>query len=107
MSEIFVLVSGNGIAWVDNAYPWDGDTVTLTAQPDLDATLDDITARESHGWAVALATTTVQTFTYDDSWGDLTIYVTFSGGSPPPPPPPEIPAWLIGLMSKKNQEKRK
>ena len=103
MSEIFVLVTGNGIAWVDNAYPFDGDTVTLTAQPDLGANLDDITARESHGWAVALATTTTQSFVYDESWGDLTIYVTFSGGGPPPPPPTTIPVWLIMKMAENNR----
>lgn len=102
MSEIFVLVSGNGIAYVDVVYPYDGQTVTLTAQPDLGETLDDITARESHGYSVAMATTNVQSFTYDEAWGDLTIYVTFSGGSPPPPQPMN---WLWAILATRRRPK--
>lgn len=104
MSEIFVLTSGNGTAYVDNAYPLDGDTVTLYAYPDPGETLDDITARESHGYAVALSTTSMQSFTYRSVWNDLTIYVTFSGGTPPFP---SIIEWLIPVIKKKLNRKHR
>lgn len=100
MSEIFVITSGNGVAWVDNAYPFDGDSVTLYAQPDLGETLDDVYAYESHGYGVAVGVG--QPFIYHDSWGDLTIYVIFSGGSPPVPEP--FPAWLLFKISENNRQ---
>lgn len=103
MSEIFVLTSGNGYAYVDNAYPFEGDTVTLYAYPDTGETLDDVYAYESHGYSVALAVTQEQSFTYHESWGDLTIYVFFSGGGEPEPP---IWRWFIPVINKMKRRRR-
>lgn len=78
MSNIYVNVIGNGSAWVDNPSPSNGDIITLFAYEDSGAYLIDITARDENGYAVALATTNVQQFQYDSSWGNLTITVKFS-----------------------------
>ena len=78
MSDIYVNVTGNGQAWVDNSNPSHGDIITLYAYEDSGAYLIDITARSEYGYAVALDTTNVQQFQYESSWGDLTIDVVFS-----------------------------
>ena len=100
MSEIILNVYGNGIAYVDNNYPIDGDIVTLQANEDPGEELLDITARESHGYAVALATTNLQSFTYQGSWGDLTIDVYFSGSTPPSPR-----YWLWAILGSRRRSK--
>lgn len=78
MSNIYVNITGNGQAWVDIPTPNNGDIVTLYAYENTGAFLIDITARDQYGYAVALATTNVQQFQYNSSWGDLTIDVIFS-----------------------------
>lgn len=78
MSEIFVYWTGDGVAYVDNYFPNDGDTITLTCIPDPHCTLIDIYAEDSHGFPVALYVTDVQQFTYNALLGDVTINVTFS-----------------------------
>ena len=78
MSNIFVNVTGNGSAWVDNPTPNNGDIITLYAYENTGASLIDITATDYQGCAIALATTNVQQFQYDSTWGDMTINVVFS-----------------------------
>ena len=78
MSEISVIWSGDGIAYVDEYFPSDGDTVTLSCFPDNHCTLIDIEARDSHGYAVALLVTEVQQFVYNAALGNILINVTFS-----------------------------
>lgn len=78
MSNIYVHITGNGSAWVDNPNPNNGDIVTLEAYEALGGSLIDITATDSQGYAIALATTNVQQFQYQGSWGDMDIYVVFS-----------------------------
>lgn len=103
MSNVYVNYTGNGYAYVDNPTPNPGDPFTLYAYEDPGETLDDITAVEEHGYSVAMATTNVQTLTYNAIWGSyITINVIFSGGTPPPP---VFPAWLIALLSRR-QKKR-
>ena len=97
MSYIWVSHTGNGIAYVDNASPLDGDNVTLYATPDSGETLQDIYALDSGGHYIAMSVTQVQTFTYHSSWGDVSIYVEFSGTTPPTP---TLPLWLIAVMKK-------
>lgn len=87
MSDVYVNVSGNGYAYVDNPNPNPGEMFTLYAYEDPGETLDDITATEEHGYSVAMSTINVQTLEYRAIWGSfINIYVVFSGGSPPPPP---------------------
>lgn len=78
MNEIFVTWTGDGTAYVDNYYPNEGDTITLTCIPDPHCTLDDILATDSHGYSIALYVTEIQTFTYHVALGNVTIDVTFS-----------------------------
>lgn len=99
MSNIFVYSTGNGSAWVDNPTPVNGDIITLYAYANSPDVLYDINATDQDGHSIALPVTPVQMFSYQGSWGDMTIYVTFTG-SPPPPPPIGLPAWLICILSK-------
>ena len=101
---ITVSSEGNGYAYVNNSNPTDGETVTLYCVPDAGETLDDVTARDINGYAIALATTTEQTFTYQESWVEMYISVVFSG-SPVPPVPPEpkrrrkrMPIWMYPCL---------
>ena len=106
MSNIYVVTTGNGTAYATPSVIFNtGETFDLYANADPGATLDDITAREQHGWSIAVYTQPAQTITYNADWGDVTIYVTFSGGDPPPPPPPYIPAWFIAAVAKKKKRR--
>ena len=98
MSNIWVSSYGNGSAWVDNPQPADGDTITLYANADPGETLDDITATDYQGYAIALATTPVQTFVYQAAWNDMYINVFFSGSTPPP-----TPLWLWAILFKRKR----
>ena len=102
MSDIFVNTYGNGYAYVDNSTPSDGDTITLWCNEDPGEQLLDVQARESHGYAVALATTNIQSFIYRAIWGDLTIDVYFSGSTPPPPPSNN---WLYAILGSRRRPK--
>ena len=102
MSDIFVNIYGNGVAYVDNYTPSDGETITLECYEDPGEQLLDVLAWESHGYSVALATTNIQTFTYRAIWGNLTIDVYFSGSTPPPPPPSN---WLYAILGSRRRPK--
>lgn len=103
MSLITVTTTGNGYAYVDVPDPYDGQTVTLYCVPDAGETLDDVTARDYQGYAIALATVQQQTFNFNAAWGFMYIDVVFSG-SPTPPVPPKpkrrkrMPIWLYPCL---------
>ena len=78
MSKIDVYSTGGGTAWVSNSDPADGETVTLNAVPVSGATLDDIEAFDIGGYPVAIYVQQQQQITWRDSYGKLSIYVTFS-----------------------------
>ena len=78
MNEIFVTWTGDGTAFVDNYYPNEGDTITLTCIPDPHCTLIDILATDGGGYPIALYVTEIQQFTYHVALGNVTIDVTFS-----------------------------
>ena len=78
MSKIDVYSTGGGTAWVSNSDPADGETVTLNAVPVSGATLDDIEAFDIGGYPVAIYVQQQQQITWYDSYGKLSIYVTFS-----------------------------
>ena len=103
MSSVMVNVTGNGTAYVDNPSPNIGDTVTLYAYPNSPDTLDDITAMDEWGYSIALATTNVQSFTYQAAYGDIVyISVVFSGVTPPPPPPfAQKYIWLLAKAAQR------
>lgn len=104
MGSITLIVSGNGQAFVSNTSPSDGELVTLDAWPYAGETLDDIYAIDYQGHSIALnPTLNQQQFTYYDAWGNMTIYVTFSGGTPPPHPT-YLPPWLIVLLKQKRSK---
>ena len=105
MSKIDVIVVGNGIAYVSNSDPVDGEIVTLTCTPDTGETIDDVEAWDSTSHPVAFAPVGSQDFVWYDSTygGALTIKVTFSG-SPTPPTPTEthkrkrMPIWMYPCL---------
>ena len=105
MSKIDVVVVGNGIAYVSNSDPVDGETVTLTCTPDTGETIDDVEAWDSSAHPVAFAPVPSQSFVWYDSTygGAMTIKVTFSG-SPTPPTPTEthkrkhMPIWMYPMF---------
>lgn len=76
MSAITVYVTGNGTAWVDIPDPFEGETVTLYCEPNEGAELLDITAREEHGYSVALYVQEEQQILWQ--YETLDIYVEFS-----------------------------
>ena len=107
-NTISVISSGNGTAYVDVTHPIDGQNFTLYAIPASGETLDDITARDSHGYSIAMMVVQQYTYTYDETnWGNrIAINVEFSGTTPPPPPPPvgdiyderHMPIWMYPFM---------
>ena len=105
MSKIDVVVFGNGIAYVSNSDPVDGETVTLTCEPDTGETIDDVEAWDSSAHPVAFAPVQSQSFVWYDSTygGAMTIKVTFSG-SPTPPTPTvthkrkRMPIWMYPCL---------
>ena len=74
---ITVNYSAGGYAYVSNPNPSDGDTVTLECIPDFKYEIIDIIATDENGNVIPLIIDIQQTFTYDDSWGVVTIDVTF------------------------------
>lgn len=102
MAQIFVNVSqGNGYAYVDKPYPYDGATVTLTCVPAEGESLIDIKATDSWDNPIALAPTQeVQSFTFDNDWRNMYIEVKFSGTTPPEPPEPPVYTRLLWLLIK-------
>lgn len=78
MSKIDVYSTGGGSAWVSNYDPQDGEEITIYAEPVTGATLDDIVAYDIGGFPVALYVQEEQTLIWQDSYGKLSIYVTFS-----------------------------
>ena len=97
MAFITVSVSGNGVAYVDNPTPVDGDRVTLYAYPNSGEQINDIYGLDSEMHYIAFSITTEQTFTYSATLGDIIIYVEFSGTTPPTP---SLPNWLIVVLKK-------
>lgn len=102
MAKIDVVVSGNGVAYVDDNNPSQGQSVTLTCIPDTGETLDDILAWDSGGHSIALYVQQSQTFTWDDAWISMTISVEFSGTTPPTPTPTtrrkHMPIWMYPMF---------
>lgn len=78
MSNIDVVVTGNGTAYVDNPNPVNGDIITIYAYADPGAQLLDILMWDQNGYSIAIAVQQIQQIVYDDTWGDCTIYATFS-----------------------------
>ena len=71
---ITVNANGSGVAYVDNYNPNNGDTVTLYANPvGRKYMLFEIICSDSNGVVLWTAQTETIQFTYDSSWGDITI----------------------------------
>ena len=103
---ISVNFSGNGTAYVDNPVPNNGDVVTLHADADAGDQINDIYGFNGQGYPMAFSPIPRQSWTYDESDGDITIYVEFSGTGPEPPTPIITPV-LLALMFKKFKSKKK
>lgn len=103
-SRIYVNVSGNGTAYVTNPTPLDGESFTLNADAGTGDTLLDITARDSHGYSIAMVVSPSYSYTYDETnWGNyINIYVEFSGTPPVPPVSYQdehhMPIWMYPFM---------
>ena len=106
MSKISVEITGNGSAYVSNYDPPNLMDVTLFAYPQPEEHLVDITAMTEYAGSLALSLTQVQSFTYDDTWGHLTIYVDFSGVTPPDPPEPPVANKLLWMLAKSSAKWR-
>ena len=108
MAQIFVNVSeGNGYAYVDKPYPYDGARVTLTCVPAEGESLIDIIATDSWDNPIALdPTMEVQSFTFDNDWRNMYIEVKFSGTTPPEPPEPPVYVRLLWLLIKASNDWR-
>ena len=76
--KIFISTTGNGTAVVDIDNPDDGDTVTLICSPDRKWKLKSILAEDKYGGVIPLTLTDTQTFTWDDTWEEMYIYVDFA-----------------------------
>lgn len=100
MSEVFINTSGNGVCYVDNSYPNDGESITIYATPDAGETLDDLYAQDANGYFIALAVSEEQTIRYRAAWGDVTITAIFSGSVDPPEPAFHL-WWLIAKAAKR------
>ena len=75
---ITVHANGSGIAYVDNPNPNNGDTVNLYANPvGRKYMLIGIECYDSSFTLIWTATTEITQFTYDSSWGDITIECYF------------------------------
>lgn len=105
---IIVSTTGDGTAYVDNPNPLDGASFTLYATPASGETLQDITARDSHGYSIAMQVVPQYTYTYNEtSWGNyINIYVEFSGTPPIPPTPTlreehSMPIWMYPHLRRK------
>lgn len=75
---ITVHANGSGVAYVDNPNPNNGDSVTLYANPvGRKYMLIGIECYDSNFNPIWTATTETTQFTYDSSWGDITIECYF------------------------------
>lgn len=74
---IEVESGGNGSAGVNDYNPSDGQTVILTCIPDRKYTVSSIICTDTDGNVIWTASNLMVSFTYDSSWGDINIYVTF------------------------------
>ena len=106
MSKISVEITGNGSAYVSNPDPPNMTEVTLFAYPQPEEALVDITSMTEYAGSVALSLTQVQKFTYDDAWGEMTIYVNFTGITPPEPPQPPVAIRLLWMLAKSSSKWR-
>jgi hypothetical protein len=102
-NTIYINVTGNGTAYVDNYHPDNGEDFTLYAIANSPDTLDDITAQDANGYWIAMDVVPQKTYPYDENnWGKyINIYVDFSGETPPSPPTPtptlpphHMPIWM-------------
>ena len=100
-NTIYVNVTGNGTAHVDNQHPEDGQDFTLYAIPAEGETLiqpDGITATDANGYSIAMEQTEEYTYTYNAGWGRyIYISVEFTGTTPPfvPTARKKMPLWMM------------
>lgn len=78
MSNVYIESYGNGSCYVDNYNPENGDIITIYAIPDTDNELLDMYCESEYGYSIAISIAQEQRLTYDSTWGDITIYATFS-----------------------------
>ena len=93
MSKITLVVSGNGTAWVDDVDPEPNQVFTLYAYANPPDDLYDIRAQDENGYWIAMQVTPVAQYQYNAAWGNITIYVDFTGTTPPQPP--QLMYWLL------------
>ena len=75
---ITVNAIGSGTAYVDNINPNNGDVVTLYATPiGRKYMVFEIICSDSNGLVLWTSQSEITQFTYDSSWGDITIDVYF------------------------------
>lgn len=97
---IVVNSSGNGVAFVSNDNPAQGETVTLYCYPAVGETLLDVYAVDLDGYSIALGVVEVQSFTYN--YNGMIITAEFSSTPPPPTPTTngkkKMPIWMYPTL---------
>ena len=97
---ISVTYTGNGIAYVTNYDPDQGEIVTLYCLPAEGETLLDVYAIDLTGHSIALGVVEEQTITYN--YNGMKITVEFSGTSPVEPFKDHIhkkmPIWMYPVI---------
>lgn len=83
---ITVVVSGNGTAYVNNPNPVQDEWFTLYSTPYEGESLEDIVPYTQQGQVIAITPDEEVSLQYQEFWGDVTIYVTFSSTPVPPTP---------------------
>ena len=79
MSNVYISRTGRGNCYVDNYTPQNGDVITIYADADTGAQILDMYCTSEYGYGIAIGIASVQTLTYDSSWGDITITAIFTG----------------------------
>ena len=94
MAQVFLNVSGNGIAYTDAVPPLvDGETFTIYCIPYEGATLEDVRVWTSYDEAIAITVSEEITLTYNSAWRNVYVEVYFSGA--PEPPEPDHPSVVV------------
>lgn len=107
MAEVFLNTFGNGYATTDALPPMvEGETFTIHFYPDPGEDLLSVQAFDSHDYSVALPPVVNNeiTMNFRSGWGNLYVDVYFSGSTPPGPSTIE---WLIPIIKKIKDRRRK
>ena len=105
MAEVFLSDFGSGHTTTDALPPMsEGEVFHLYFHPDAGAELLQVSATDSHDYAVALPEPVNDEIEmqFRTAWGNLYVESYYSGSTPPEP---QFPIWLL-LILKRRIDKR-